>query len=32
MFTVKFTAEGTFRYICALHDYMGMVGKVVVVD
>ena len=32
MFTVKFTAKGTFRYICALHDYMGMVGKVVVVD
>lgn len=31
-FTVTFKAEGTFRYICALHDYMGMVGKVVVVD
>ncbi|MBT2565466.1 plastocyanin [Arthrobacter sp. ISL-85] len=31
-FTVKFQAEGTFDYICALHDYMGMVGKVKVVD
>ena len=31
-FTVKFQAKGTFEYICALHDYMGMVGKVRVVD
>jgi plastocyanin len=30
-FTVTFKAAGTFRYICALHDYMGMVGKVRVV-
>jgi plastocyanin len=29
-FTVTFTKAGTFEYICALHDYMGMVGKVVV--
>jgi plastocyanin len=29
-FTVTFTKAGTFRYICGLHDYMGMVGKVVV--
>lgn len=29
-FTVTFTKAGTFKYICALHDYMGMVGKVVV--
>jgi plastocyanin len=32
VFKVKFQTEGTFRYICALHDYMGMVGKVRVVD
>ncbi|HET6825743.1 MAG TPA: plastocyanin/azurin family copper-binding protein [Amnibacterium sp.] len=31
-FAVTFTKEGTFSYICALHDYMGMVGKVVVED
>ena len=31
-FTVTFKAKGTFEYICALHDYMGMVGKVRVVD
>src|SRR4051812_6570933 len=31
-FDVTFTAAGTFNYICALHDYMGMVGKVIVVD
>lgn len=31
-FTVKFQATGTFKYICALHDYMGMVGEVHVVD
>jgi plastocyanin len=29
-FTVTFTKSGTFNYICGLHDYMGMVGKVVV--
>ena len=29
-FTVTFTSVGTFDYICALHDFMGMVGKVVV--
>ena len=31
-FAVTFQSEGTFKYICALHDYMGMVGKVKVVD
>ena len=31
-FAVTFQAKGTFEYICALHDYMGMVGKVKVVD
>jgi plastocyanin len=31
-FDVTFTTAGTFNYICALHDYMGMVGKVIVVD
>ena len=31
-FEVTFKATGTFKYICALHDYMGMVGKVIVVD
>lgn len=31
-FTVRFTEEGTYRYFCALHGYMGMVGKVVVTD
>ena len=31
-FTVTFKAKGTFEYICALHDYMGMVGKVRVVE
>lgn len=30
-FAVTFDAAGTFKYICALHDYMGMVGQVVVV-
>ncbi|MCY0905962.1 plastocyanin/azurin family copper-binding protein [Arthrobacter sp. H14-L1] len=30
-FAVTFTAAGTFKYVCALHDYMGMVGKVIVV-
>lgn len=29
-FTVTFKKAGTFPYICALHDEMGMVGKVVV--
>ncbi|MDQ6752283.1 MAG: plastocyanin/azurin family copper-binding protein [Actinomycetota bacterium] len=29
-FAVTFTTTGTFKYICALHDYMGMVGKVIV--
>ncbi|UUL76092.1 plastocyanin/azurin family copper-binding protein [Pseudarthrobacter sp. Fe7] len=31
-FSVTFQAKGTFEYICALHDYMGMMGKVKVVD
>ncbi len=31
-FAVTFTKEGTYSYICALHDFMGMVGKVVVED
>lgn len=30
-FSVTFNRTGTFKYICALHDYMGMVGKVIVV-
>lgn len=30
-FRVTFTAPGTFNYICALHDDLGMVGTVVVV-
>ena len=30
MFTVKFTKAGTFHYICGLHDFLGMMGKVVV--
>lgn len=29
-FTVTFTKPGTYQYKCALHDYMGMVGTVVV--
>lgn len=29
-FTVTFNKTGTFHYICALHDGMGMVGKVIV--
>jgi plastocyanin len=29
-FTVTFTMAGTYHYHCALHDYMGMVGKVIV--
>lgn len=29
--TIKFQVkDGTYNYYCALHDYMGMVGKVVV--
>lgn len=31
LFTVTFTAAGVFHFYCALHDYMGMVGKVIVV-
>ncbi len=31
-FKVTFDTAGTFHYICALHDLMGMVGKVVVLD
>jgi plastocyanin len=30
VFRVTFTHAGTYDYICALHDTMGMVGKVVV--
>ncbi|MBX6343008.1 MAG: twin-arginine translocation signal domain-containing protein [Thermomicrobiaceae bacterium] len=29
-FRVRFTQPGTYPYICALHDELGMVGKVVV--
>jgi plastocyanin len=29
-FRVTFTAPGTFHYICALHDNLGMVGTVIV--
>jgi plastocyanin len=29
-FRVTFTKRGTYRYICALHDGLGMVGTVVV--
>lgn len=29
-FTVTFTKAGSYAYFCALHDYMGMVGTVVV--
>jgi plastocyanin len=29
-FTITFTRAGTFQYKCALHDYMGMVGTVIV--
>jgi plastocyanin len=29
-FTVTFVKKGTYRYICGLHDYMHMVGWVVV--
>ena len=30
VFRVTFTHPGTYNYICALHDNLGMVGKVVV--
>jgi plastocyanin len=30
MFRVTFTRAGTYDYICALHDTLGMVGKVIV--
>jgi plastocyanin len=29
-FRITFTEAGTFNYICALHDELGMVGKVIV--
>jgi plastocyanin len=29
-FRVTFTAPGTFKYICGLHDVIGMIGKVIV--
>ena len=29
-FRVTFTTAGTFNYICALHDDLGMVGRVIV--
>jgi plastocyanin len=29
-FRVTFTAPGTFHYICALHDNLGMIGTVIV--
>jgi plastocyanin len=31
-YTVTFTKAGEFDYICALHDFMGMVGTVEVRD
>ncbi|MFH5878571.1 plastocyanin/azurin family copper-binding protein [Arthrobacter sp. NA-172] len=31
-FTVTFNKAGVYDYICGLHDYLGMVGKVVVKD
>ncbi len=30
-FSVTFTKPGVYHYFCALHDYLGMVGTVVVV-
>jgi plastocyanin len=30
VFRVTFTHAGTYNYICALHDTLGMVGKVIV--
>ena len=29
-FRVTFTSPGTFNYICALHDDLGMIGRVIV--
>lgn len=29
-FRVTFTAPGTFNYICALHDFLGMTGRIIV--
>jgi plastocyanin len=29
-FRVTFTKPGTYKYICALHDALGMKGKVIV--
>ncbi|HKT37605.1 MAG TPA: plastocyanin/azurin family copper-binding protein [Ktedonobacterales bacterium] len=29
-FSVTFTKPGTYHYFCALHDYLGMVGTVIV--
>ena len=29
-FRVTFLHPGTYSYICALHDNLGMVGKVIV--
>jgi plastocyanin len=29
-FKVRFTKPGVYHYVCALHDFMGMTGKVVV--
>jgi plastocyanin len=29
-FSATFTKPGTYAYICALHDELGMVGTVVV--
>jgi len=29
-FRITFTEAGTYNYICALHDDLGMVGKVIV--
>ena len=31
-FTVTFTKAGTYHYVCALHDYLGMVGTVKVLN
>ena len=30
-FRVTFTSPGTFTYICALHDELGMIGSVAVI-
>ena len=29
-FRVTFTSPGTFNYICAIHDQLGMIGTVIV--